>query len=100
RVYAVSRALLRRVNHLERQVGRHAGPHPGGLQQLTGGVLDVGKAVDVELEDLRRVLHAEAVTGAEILVDPDLQLVGFRPRTHLVPPHETSHPTVPEPTDN
>src|SRR5690242_5353774 len=46
--------------------------------QLTGAVLDVGQAVDVELEDLRRVLHAEPVTGAQILVDPHLQLVRHR----------------------
>src|SRR3546814_3005766 len=31
--------------------------------------------LDVELEDLRRVLHAEPVARAEVLVHPDLKLV-------------------------
>ena len=42
-------------------------------QQLAVGILDVRQAVDVELEHLRRVLHAQPVAGAQILVHPDPQ---------------------------
>jgi len=59
------------------------------LQQLTGTVLDVGEAVDVELEDLRRVLDAQAVAGSQILIHPDLQLVGLGLVGHPMPPHHT-----------
>ena len=47
----------------------------GRGEQVAGVVLHVGEPVDVELEDLGRVLDAQAVAGAQILVDPDLQVL-------------------------
>jgi len=56
------------------------------LQQLTARILDVREPVDVELEDLGRVLHAEPVAGAEILIDPDSQRLGVGRQPHHEPP--------------
>src|SRR5690606_41491883 len=52
------------------QLRPHLGAGPGGGEQLAVAVVDVGQTVDVELEDLRGVLHAQPVAGAETLVDP------------------------------
>src|SRR3546814_2745946 len=54
--------------------GRHGGDALGaaGIGQDLVAVLDVGEAVVEEGENCRRDLLAQAVTGAEILVDPDL----------------------------
>ena len=49
---------------------------PGASMHLAGGIFNVREAVDVEFEDLGRILHAEPVAGAQILVDPDPQRVG------------------------
>ena len=72
---------------------------PGRELQLAVAVLDVRQAVDVELEDLRRVLHAEPVAGAQVLVDPDLQLSfgrDARPPAHLPMFSRRHAPTVPD----
>src|SRR3954447_19308880 len=64
-VNAFTRALLGRVDDFEAQMSRHVDPAAGVHLQLTGRILHVGEAVDVEFEDLRRVLDAEPVTGAQ-----------------------------------
>ncbi|GIJ14974.1 hypothetical protein Vgi01_16580 [Micromonospora gifhornensis] len=76
---------------------RYADAGARSLLELTVGALDVRQAVDVELEDLGRVLHAQPVARAQILVHPDLYLVG-RDLGHRCTPHVlASHPpTVPE----
>ena len=61
---AVARALLGRVDDLEPQVSGDVGAGARCQHHLAGGILDVGQAVDVELEDLRRVLHTEPISGA------------------------------------
>jgi hypothetical protein len=81
-VDALAGALLGRVDHFQAQAGRHAGAHAGGLQQLTAGVLDVGEAVDVELEHLGRILHTQPVTGAQVLIHPDPKFVRTGLRRH------------------
>src|SRR5215475_6046968 len=50
------------IGHIRARAGRH--------HQLAVGGLDVRETVDVELEDLRGVLHAQPIAGAEILINP------------------------------
>jgi hypothetical protein len=38
-------------------------------------VLHISDAVDVELEHVRRILRADAVAGAQIVIDPDLERI-------------------------
>jgi hypothetical protein len=68
-VNAFTRALLGRVDDLEPQMSRNVDPAAGRKLQLTGPILHIRKAIDVELEDLRSVLDTEAVTGAQVLVN-------------------------------
>ena len=79
-VDALAGAVLGRVDDVE-DAGR-PGPAPGhrGGQQLAVVVLDVGQPVDVELEDLAGELDAEPVAGAQVLVDPDLEVAVLRSR--------------------
>src|SRR5262249_4210373 len=87
-VDAVARAVVRGIDHVQPQVGRYVHPRACGQLQLTGAVLDVRQAVDVELEDLGRVLHTESVTRTQILVDPDVKRLslGLGLRRHAHPP--------------
>jgi hypothetical protein len=64
-------ALLGRVDHVQAKSLGHLGGRSGLRQQGTVAVLDVGEAVDIELEHLGGVLHAQTVTGAQVLIDPD-----------------------------
>jgi len=66
---AFTRALLGRIDHVEAQMLRHVDPATGAELQLTGRILHVGQPVDVEFEDLGGILDAEAVTGAQVLVN-------------------------------
>jgi hypothetical protein len=69
-VDTVARALGGGGNHLQTQVRGHIGAAAGiGEEFVT--LLDVGEAVYVEFKHLGRVLDAEAVTGAQVLIDPD-----------------------------
>src|SRR6266542_434187 len=81
---ALARAVPRRVDHLQPQVGGHVHPATRGELEPSGVVLHIGQAVDVELEHLRRILHAQPVAGAQVLVDPDPQLLGLL--CHAPPP--------------
>src|SRR5512142_1655805 len=69
-VDALARARPRGVDHVEPQVAWNV--HPAARRELEAppGVLHVRQTVHVELEDLRRDLHAQAVAGAQVLVDP------------------------------
>src|SRR5690606_32188439 len=62
--------VLGRVDHVSPQVGGDIHLAARGELQLAGAVLDVRQAVDVEFEHVRGVLRAEAIAGAQILVDP------------------------------
>src|SRR6185312_15742676 len=73
-VDAVAGALFGRVDDIQAQAGRHTGALARCGEQVTGVVLHVREPVDVELEDLGCVLDTQAVAGAQILVDPDLQV--------------------------
>jgi hypothetical protein len=64
--------LVGRVDDVEPEAFWHIGPGARVAQQRAVPVLDVGEPVHVELEDLRGVLHAQSVTGAKVLVDPDM----------------------------
>ena len=58
---------------------------PGVGQQVAGVVLHVGQPVDVELEHLGRVLDAQPVAGAQLLVDPHAQVThGWRRPSTIV----------------
>src|SRR4051794_21567870 len=83
-VDAVARALLGRADDVQAQTGRDVGALPRCGEQVAGLVLDVGEPVDVELEHLRRVLHTQPIAGAQLLVDPDLQILAGCP-AHAVP---------------
>ena len=61
---------------------------PGAVNSSPSGGLDVGQAVDVELEDLGCVLHAKAVTGAFVLVDANAHRNNASNVTALVPQRE------------
>jgi hypothetical protein len=87
-VDALARALLGRVDHVEPEVLRNLGLAAGHGLQLAVGALDVGEAVDVELEHLRRVLHAQPVAGAQVLVHPDPKRL-----THDCPPSLPGDPS-------
>jgi tRNA A58 N-methylase Trm61 len=62
--------LSGRFDHLVERVRRDVGLRGRVGQQVTGGVLHVRQAVDVELEDVARLLNTDPVTCAQVLVDP------------------------------
>ena len=67
-------ALLGGLDHGVLEVGGHGG-HAGRAARLAldvGALLDIGQTVVEQGEHRGRDLLAEAVAGAEILVDPDL----------------------------
>src|SRR5262245_33763034 len=79
---ALARALLGGLDHLGHQAvadRRRAGRADEGRGAATGRaadarpglLLDVGQAVVVQTEDRTGDLHADAVAGAQVLVDPD-----------------------------
>jgi hypothetical protein len=72
-VDALAGALPGRVEDLQPQLFGNVGPGTGAPQQLAGRVLDIGQPVDVQLEHFGRVLGAQPVAGAQILVHPDPQ---------------------------
>src|SRR4029077_18009164 len=73
---ALARALLGglddRVGHAVGEVREALGA--AGVGEDLGAFLDVGEAVVEQREDVGRDLFAQAVAGAQILVDPDLHL--------------------------
>ena len=76
---ALTGALGCGVDHIQAQVRRYVDEHTFGQLKLTGLILNVGEPVDVELEDLGRVLHTQPVTGAKVLIHTYAQLGhGFR----------------------
>src|SRR5207248_5433425 len=76
-VDALAGALLGRVDHVQPKAVRYVDPATRGKLQFSGVVLDVGESVDVELEDLGRVLHAQPVAGAQVLIHPYTQSTGL-----------------------
>src|SRR5574342_646459 len=72
---ALARALGHGVDHVQAQVRRYGGAAVRLEQQLAGSVLHIGQPIDIELEDLRCVLHTQSVTGAPVLVHPDLDVL-------------------------
>lgn len=72
---ALARTLPRRIHHVPDQRQRHSRRSTPDLQKLLVRPLHISQTVDVQLEDLRRVLGTDAVTGTQVLVDPDLQLL-------------------------
>ena len=73
-------SLAEEITSSRRESGTSARA-PGSRQQLAVAVLHVGEPVDVELEDLRGVLDAQPVTGAQLLIDPHAQRVAHRSAT-------------------
>jgi hypothetical protein len=71
-VNAQARAFASRKHDLVVRVSRDVGARSRLGEQRAVGVLHVSETVDVELEDVARLLDAKAVTGAQVLVDPDL----------------------------
>lgn len=80
-------ALLRGVDHIQAQSLRNIGLRAGSGKQFAATVLDVGESVDVEFEHLGRVLHAQPVAGALVLVDPDSKRLAHRVNHALRPVH-------------
>jgi len=66
-------ALTRGIQHIAGRRGGDRNRLAWCSAQLPVGALDVGKAVDVELEHVRRILRAQTVAGAQILIDPYAQ---------------------------
>jgi hypothetical protein len=73
-VDAGPRALAGRVDHVQVKAPGDFDAAAWGVSQVAVAVFDVGQPVDVELEDLRDVPCAQPVSGAQILIDPDVEV--------------------------
>ena len=82
---ARSRAFLGGGNHIEAQVRRDVDLCAGRQMQLSVAGFDVGEPIDVELEHLRRVLHAQPIPGTQLLIDPDAKRLTHRLETPRKP---------------
>src|SRR5205807_2840795 len=80
---ALARALLGRLDHGVIHAVRHRGQAlgPAGVAEDLVGFLHVGEPVVQQGEHRGGDLLAETVTGAQILIDPDLHGLPLRSRS-------------------
>ena len=67
---AIAWTFFSRGDDIGNKVEWHASASTGFKEQLVGLILDVGQPIKVHFKHWPGVLHAQAIAGAQLLVDP------------------------------